>query len=66
MSNIFIHKQTKQEVSLIHVAKQAKTQETMAVYEKESDRSVWVIPLNEFNHNFEQHDYSNHNHFTTA
>lgn len=66
MSNIFIHKQTKQEVSLIHIGKHEKTQETMAVYEKELDRSIWVMSLNEFNHCYEQHDYSNHDHFTAA
>ncbi len=66
MSNIFIHKKSGEEVSLIHMAKDEKTRKTVAVYEKEHDRTVWVMPLGEFNHDFEQHDYTEHDHFTTA
>lgn len=64
MSNIFVHKQTKQEVSLVHIGKLESTKESMAVYEKDADRTIWMMPLGEFNHDYEQHDYSEHDHFT--
>ena len=64
MSNIFKRKHSNQEVSLIHIGKTEKDQQTVAIYEKEEDRSVWVMTLNEFNDHFEQHDFSEHDHFT--
>ena len=64
MSNIFIRKHTNEEVSLVHIGKIESSMETVAIYEVEDDRTIWVMPLNEFNNRFEQHDYSEHDHFT--
>jgi hypothetical protein len=64
MSNIFINKHSNEEVSLIHIGKMEKNNETVAIYELEVDRSILVMPLSEFNYHFEQHDFSEHQHFT--
>lgn len=64
MENIFIHKHSNKEVSLIHMGKMDKSNETVAIYEVEADRTIMVMPLSEFNHCYEQHDFSEHNHFT--
>ena len=63
MSNIFKHKQSFEEVSLIHMGKMENSNETVAIYEIEVDRSIKVMPLSKFNHCFEQHDYTEHDHF---
>ena len=64
MSNIFSHKQSSLEVSLIHIGKMEKDQETVAIYEVEEDRSILVMPLNDFNKHFEQNDFSEHGQFS--
>ena len=64
MSNIFKHKHINEEVSLIHMGKMEKSKETVAIYEVEVDKTIMVMPLSEFNDHYEQHDYSDHSHFT--
>ena len=64
MSDIFKHKHTNEEVNLIHMGKMEKSNETVAIYEVEQDRTIMVMPLSEFNHDYEQHDFSGHDHFT--
>ena len=64
MSDIFKHKHTNEEVNLIHMGKMKKSNETVAIYEVEQDRTIMVMPLSEFNHDYEQHDFSDHDHFT--
>ena len=63
MSNIFKRKHTDEEVSLVHIGKMEKSKETVAIYEVAEDRKIMVMPLNEFNIHFEQHDFSEHDHF---
>jgi hypothetical protein len=38
--------------------------ETVAIYEVEQDRTKMLMPLSMFNHYYEQHDFSAHDHFT--
>ncbi len=64
MSNIFIHKDTSVEVNLIHVGKMKISKETVAIYEVEQDRTILVMPLNDFNQDYEQDEFSKHDHFT--
>ncbi len=64
MSNIFIRKHTEDEVSLIHIGKMENTNLTVAIYEKQIDRTVWVIPLNEFNDHYEKHEFTGVDHFS--
>ena len=40
MNNIFIHKQTNEEVNLIHMGKMKENNETVAIYEVEQDRTM--------------------------
>lgn len=63
MSNIFLRKNTNEEVSLIHIGKMEKSKETVAIYELEQDRTIQVMPLSEFNDQFEQNDFAEHDHF---
>ncbi len=64
MSNIFKRKHSNEEVSLIHMGKMEKSNETVAIYEVEADRTILVMPLSEFNHYFEQHEFCQHDHFS--
>jgi hypothetical protein len=64
MSNIFKRKHSDEEVSLIHMGKMEKSKETVAIYEVEADRTIMVMPLDEFNNHFEQNDFTEHDHFT--
>ncbi len=63
MSNIFKRKHSDEEVSLIHMGKMEKSNETVAIYEVEVDRTIKVMSLNEFNHCYEQHNFTKHDHF---
>ena len=45
MDNIFEHKHTHEEVNLIHMGKMDKSNETVAIYEVETDRTIMVMPL---------------------
>ena len=64
MSDIFIRKHTSQEVSLIHIGKMENSKETVAIFEHKDDRTVWVMPLSEFNEQYEQHEFSEVDHFS--
>ncbi len=64
MDNIFIHKHTNEEVSLIHMGKMDKSKETVAIFQVALDRTIMVMHLSEFNHNYEQYEFSKHNCFT--
>jgi len=46
------------------MGKMKESNETVAIYEVEQDRTIMVMPLNEFNHDYEQHDFFEHDHFT--
>lgn len=63
MENIFKHKRTNEEVNLIHMGKMKQNNETVAIYEIEQDRTIEVMPLNEFNHAYSQNEFSEHTHF---
>ena len=64
MDNIFKHKYTDEEVSLIHMGKMYHTNETVAIYELAEDKTIRVMTLSEFNHAYEQNDYEQHSHYT--
>ncbi len=64
MGNIFKHKHSNDEVNLIHMGKMDKSNETVVIYELELDRTIMVMSLSEFNHDYEQHEFSEHKHFT--
>lgn len=64
MGNIFKHKHSNDEVNLIHIGKMENNNETVVIYELELDKTIMVMLLSEFNHDYEQHEYSEHNCFT--
>ena len=51
--NLFIHKRTGNEYTLITIGKQVETKETMAVYRSNNTLDIWVRPLSVFNQNFQ-------------
>lgn len=57
MSNKFKSKRNNEEVNLIHIGKMDQTNETVAIYEIQIDRTIKVMFLSEFNGQFEQHDH---------
>ena len=63
MSDIYIRKHDSEEVNLLHIGKVKKSNETVAIIGLE-DTTVWVMPLEEFNEQYEQHEFSPHSDFS--
>jgi hypothetical protein len=63
MSDIYIRKHTNEEVNLLHIGKLKNNNETVAIIGLE-DTTVWVMPLEEFTEQYEQHEFSPHDEFS--